>query len=252
MLALYLDMRALLVTSAVTFVPENYNRLICRLADHPSVAGLLELDNREPAILLKAIGMMATLTAPRMGSTLLANYLGSSRLERKKAFEDQGKFYRVLRSINGAEALQLVQDQNIDLIVNARTRVIFKNEILKATRLGCINIHHGLLPEQRGLMCDFWAHMENEPYGFSVHQMTSKIDDGPILHVQQVESDRTHYLNSVLKASEVEAEVCRNLLSKIKEEGRITPLQVSVNTVKYRKNPALLDGYKLQIKGIKI
>lgn len=245
-------MRALLVTSAVTFVPENYNRLICRLADHPSIAGLLELDNREPAILAKAFGMMATLSAPRMGSTLISNYLGSSRMIRKKTFEDQGKFYQVLKSINGPEALQLVRDKNIDLIINARTRSIFKSEILNATRLGCINIHHGLLPEQRGLMCDFWAHMENEPYGFSVHQMTTKIDDGPILHVQTVESDRSSYLNSVLRASEVEAEVCRNLLNKIKEEDKITPLSISVNTVKYRKNPALTDGYKLQIKGIKI
>src|SRR6476619_6211503 len=99
--------------------------------------------------------MMATLSAPRMGATLVKNYLGSSRSLRKKSYESKNKFYHVLPNVNGSEALELIKKHDIDLIVNARTRAIFKKDILNATRLGCINIHHGLLPEQRGLMCDF-------------------------------------------------------------------------------------------------
>lgn len=245
-------MRALIVTSSVTFVPENYNRLVCGLAQQPEVVGLIELDNREPSILLKAFGMISTLSAPRMGLTLAENYLGRSRKIRQQVYESQNKFYRVIKSINSTEALRIVEENKIDLILNARTRSIFKADILKAPRLGCINIHHGLLPQQRGLMCDFWAHMENEPYGFSIHQMTSKIDDGPLLHVQKVDSDRKCYMQSVLKASETEAEACKTLLRKIKEENRITPLKIPVSNFKYRKNPALTDGYKLQIRGIRI
>jgi folate-dependent phosphoribosylglycinamide formyltransferase PurN len=245
-------MRTLLVTSSVTFVPENYNRLVCGLADHPSVVGLLELDNREKSILLKGFGMMATMSAPRMGATLVKNYLGSSRQIRKQVYESRNKFYEVLPNVNDPAVLELIKKHGIDLIVNARTRAIFKKDILNATRLGCINIHHGLLPEQRGLMCDFWAHLEGETSGFSIHQMTSKIDDGPILHVQPVSTDSKSYMSSLLKASEVEAKVGWDLLNRIKEEGKLSPLDIAPLKIKYRKNPSLVDGYKLQLKGIKI
>lgn len=252
MIAITFTMRVLVVTSSVTFVPENYNRLICRLATHPSVVGLLEINNREKSILVKAIGMIASLSAPRMGVALLKNYLGKSRLIRKNAFEETEKFYRVISNINDPANVKFIQDQKIDLIINARTRSIFRADILNCTRLGCLNIHHGLLPDQRGLMCDFWAHLENEPFGFSIHQMTTKIDDGPIVRVQEVQTDRSCYLKSILKTSEIEAAVCLDLLSQIQTEGKITPIQVQNLKIKYRKNPSLWDGFKMQKKGIRI
>ncbi len=245
-------MRALVVTSSITFVPENYNRLVCGLATHPHIVGMVELDNREPSILAKGLGMFATLSAPRLGLTLIRNYLGQSSLKREEAYKKADKFFKALRSINSPEALKLIQDEKIDLIINARTRSIFKKDILEAPRLGCINIHHGLLPQQRGLMCDFWAHLEGEDFGFSVHQMTSKIDDGPILHVQKVETSKTNYLESILRASEIEKEVCDRLLDQISIDDKITPLQLNIQNIKYRKNPSLTDGYRLQLKGVKI
>lgn len=245
-------MRALLVTSSITFVPENYNRLICRLAEHPSVVGLLEVNNRKPEILAKACALALTLSAPRMGLTLIQNYLGSSTKVREKTYSDQNKFYKKIENINSNEAFNIVQNENIDLIINARTRSIYKSKILQAPRLGCLNIHHGLLPEQRGLMCDFWAHLEMTEFGFSIHQMTEKIDDGPIVHVEKVITDQTSYLDSILKASEIEADVCFKLLDKIQVENKITPLHLDIKSFKYRKNPKLRDGYKLQLKGIRI
>lgn len=246
------SMRVLLVTSSITFVPENYNRLILRLAEHPSVVGLLEINNRKPEVLLKAFALTLTLSAPRMGLTLIQNYLGNSSEKRKQNFLNQNKFYKKIENINSLEAVQMIQDEKIDLLINARTRSIFKTAILKAPRLGCLNIHHGLLPEQRGLMCDFWAHLENTDFGFSIHQMTEKIDDGPLVHVEKVLSNKTSYLDSILKASEVEAQVCTQLIKKIAIENKITPLVLDSKNIMYRKNPKLRDGYKLQLKGIRV
>ena len=145
-----------------------------------------------------------------------------------------------------------LENENIDLIINARTRSIYQSAILNAPKLGCLNIHHGLLPEQRGLMCDFWAHLEGTDFGFSIHKMTEKIDDGPLVHVEKVMTDKTSYLDSILKASEVEADVCSKLINKIQDEKTITPLILESKNFKYRKNPKLRDGYKLQLKGIRV
>jgi methionyl-tRNA formyltransferase len=245
-------MRVLLVTSSITFVPENYNRLICRLVEHPSVVGLLEINNRKPEILAKACALALTLSAPRMGLTLIQNYLGNSSEKRRSTYLDQNKFYKKIENINSNEALDIIRNENIDLIINARTRSIYKSAVLNAPRLGCLNIHHGLLPEQRGLMCDFWAHLENTDFGFSIHQMTEKIDDGPIVHVEKVLTNKTSYLDSILKASEIEADVCFKLIDKIQDENKISPLILDTKNFKYRKNPKLRDGYKLQLKGVRV
>jgi methionyl-tRNA formyltransferase len=102
------------------------------------------------------------------------------------------------------------------------------------------------------LMCDFWAHLENQDFGFSIHQMTSKIDDGPILHVEKVVSDRKSYMNSIFEASKLEARICRTLIDQIKVSGHFTLLNPKFKNFTYRKNPSLKDGYRLQLKGIKI
>ncbi len=245
-------MRTLIVTSSLTFVPENYDRMICSVVDHPSVIGLLVLENRSPGFLVKAAGLILTFSAPRLGWTLIKNYFGSSRRRRQKACEKLNKKLWVLKDINSPEALSLIRDQKVDLLLNARTRSIFRKSVLAQPNLGCINIHHGLLPEQRGLMCDFWAHLEDQDFGFSIHQMTSKIDDGPILQVVKVEGDRKHYLRSLLKASEVEAEVTKKLLDQISNERSFKFITNQGSQITYRKNPSLWDAYRLRIKGVKL
>lgn len=245
-------MRTLIVTSALTFVPENYDRMICSTLEHSSVVGLLVLENRSPAILLKALALILTFSAPRMGWTLIRNYFGASMKRRQMVCKNLNKKIWTLDHINSPEALELLKNEKIDLLLNARTRFIFKKHILDQPTIGCINIHHGLLPEQRGLMCDFWAHLEDQDFGFSIHQMTSKIDDGPILQVVKVEGHKKNYLQSLLKASEMEAAVTKNLLNQIENAKTFKAIINQSSQVTYRKNPSLRDAYRLRLKGVKI
>ncbi|MBU1695045.1 MAG: hypothetical protein KKC51_13940, partial [Verrucomicrobia bacterium] len=86
----------------------------------------------------------------------------------------------------------------------------------------CINIHHGLLPEQRGAMCDLWALFMGRPAGFSVHVMTPAVDAGPILAREQV-SDGTDcdYPAYLLKSSRRERNIVTALLAGIEEARRL-------------------------------
>jgi methionyl-tRNA formyltransferase len=208
-------MRALLVTSRMTFVPRNYDDLVIGMASCPQIAGLLVLDNASVALALRATALLFT-GAPRIGGTLLAGHFGPSRRRRVRAYAQAGKPVFSAHSINTPEVAELVRREQIDVLVNARTREIYRKRILQAPRLGCINVHHGLLPEQRGVMCDLWALLERRPAGFSIHVMERAIDAGRILRRVRVSDGRDRdYLDYLARSARREAEVLAELLARI-------------------------------------
>lgn len=246
-------MRALLVTSAVTFVPENYDDFVLPMAEIPEVIGLLVIDNRSWKILFQGLLLLITGAAPRMGWQIIKNHFGNSLERKRRAFEAQGKSFRIVSDINAAETLHLLQEMQLDLLVNARTRSLFKKPLLQIPKLGCINIHHGLLPHQRGLMCDFWAHFFATSSGFSIHQMTPKLDDGALLKVVEVPSDKKDYLASLKKGAGLEALTLKDLLKQIALQGSLSSIEnKKTDETVYRRNPRLRDFYRLRFKGIKI
>lgn len=244
------SLRTLLVTSSVTFVPDNYNQLILKMAEHPSIVGLLVLKNHELAIPKKALALLISGLAPRTGFQLLKNYLGSSNKKRIDTYQKQGKKVWFLPTINCQEAIDLIQQQNIDLIVNARTRYIYKDNILNAPQLGCINIHHGLLPDQRGVMCDLWALSENTSFGFSIHKMTPKLDDGDILKVHKLNPISNNYLENIHIGSQQEGLILSDLLNQIQDQGTLQGIPNQSENVTYRKNPTLKEIISIKRKGI--
>lgn len=248
-----MSLRALLVTSRVTFVPENYNQLVCGLANVPHVVGCIVINNRDWRIVLQALALILTGAAPRMGFQLLQNFFGDLLHHKRRAYEGSRKMFLMVKDLNSDAALEVLRREKIDIILNARTRTIFKKKLLEAPRLGCINIHHGLLPNQRGLMCDFWAHLENTSSGFSIHQMTTKLDAGSILNVVEVPTDKTNYLHSIYEGSKLELQAAKEVLAEIARSGQVNGFknEITPDTV-YRKNPSIMDFFKLKSKGIKI
>ncbi|WP_413290566.1 formyltransferase family protein [Bdellovibrio sp. HCB337] len=248
-----MSLRVLLVTSRVTFVPENYNQLVCGLASTPHVVGCVVIDNREWKMVLQGLALLLTGAAPRMGLQLLTNFFGDLMKHKRQAYEGSGKLFLVVKDLNAAAVQSVLLRERIDLIVNARTRTIFKKQLLETPRLGCINIHHGLLPNQRGLMCDFWSHLENTSTGFSIHQMTPKLDDGNILSVVEVPSDKTDYMKSIYEGSKLEVQATKEVIADIASSGTIAGFknEKTEQTI-YRKNPGIVDFFKLKFKGVKI
>lgn len=248
-----MSLRALLVTSRVTFVPENYNQLVCGLAEAPHIVGCMVIDNREWSMVVQGLALILTGAGPRMGLQLLKNYFNDLLPHKKSAYEKFSKNFFMVDDLNSDEALEILRREKIDLILNARTRTIFKKKLLATPRLGCINIHHGLLPDQRGLMCDFWAHLEKTPAGFSIHQMTSKLDAGAILKVVEVKSPKTHYLESIYQGSKQEVIAATEALADIAKHDAVFGQENSkTDKTLYRKNPTLLDFFKLKFRGTKI
>lgn len=248
-----MPLRAVLVTSEVTFVGENYHQVILSLAKNPHILGLVVIRNREPS--LSALGLLAAVSgaAPRFGLQLFKNNLFPGTENKVSAYQSAGKEVHFTKDMNSPETIQYLRSLSLDLIVNARSRCFFREEVLSLPTLGCINIHHGLLPYQRGVMCDFWAHMYNRPFGFTVHQMTKKIDDGPILRVEEVKLPPKSYTASIFEGSKREAVVLAEVLDDI-DKKRALKGEPNLKTpdTKYWKNPKLMDFYRLRLKGIKV
>jgi methionyl-tRNA formyltransferase len=245
-------MRVLLVTSALTFVPENYDRFILPMADCDEVIGLVVIENRSMSYCLKGMALVLTGAAPRLGVQILKNLLFSGLAKRRRAFESRGKSFSVFKNPNQPEMLELVKDLNVDLVLNARTRFIYRKGILSAPRLGCLNVHHGLLPQQKGLMCDFWAHLDRQPFGFSIHQMTLEVDQGDILSVVETGRDSRDYLKAVLASCDKEVAASFSVFEKIKSQNGIEGTRNQSMETAMRLNPGLKDFYQARKRGIRI
>ena len=68
-----------------------------------------------------------------------------------------------------------------DLIITGGFNWIVPAEVLALPRLGAINVHDALLPKYRGMNSSGWALRNNDLVGFTIHYMTPRLDDGPIL-----------------------------------------------------------------------
>lgn len=248
-------LRACLITSRVTFVPGNYSELVKKLAKSEFFEGLIVLDNFSWDWVIKASVLMLSGAAPRLGKELFVNSVDSSWEQKLSFFREQSKVVRVFKDINEPEALTFLESVHPDILVNARTRSIFRDRALGLARFGAINIHHGLLPNQRGLMCDFWARSADLATGFSIHQMTKKIDDGGIFVTQECCPRGKNYLSAARIQQEQEATAILELLEKFNSLGFENVRSVANKKndgSKHYKNPGIFDFYRARIKGLKI
>lgn len=116
-----------------------------------------------------------------------------------------------------------VKENRIDLLVNAGTPHILKQNILDAPRIGVLNVHPSLLPAYRGCTTMEWCVYNDEPIGNTAHFMNAAIDEGPIIAQESYwfkKSDGYTDIRSKLYQSNVQL-MARTLHRIIKEN--ITP-----------------------------
>jgi folate-dependent phosphoribosylglycinamide formyltransferase PurN len=83
---------------------------------------------------------------------------------------------------NADNSVGVIESLDIDLIISYSCPSVFKPRLLKAAKLGCINLHCSLLPKYAGLLPSFWVlYYGEKDAGATVHYMDDKIDNGAIL-----------------------------------------------------------------------
>ncbi|AUN98340.1 hypothetical protein DOM21_09490 [Bacteriovorax stolpii] len=255
-------MKILVVTSEVTFVPGNYNHFLEGLfrelqGEKDLSIDLVILKNNSPVLTLKglALGLMG---ARNIGFSLIKNTIKAAFKDRTATAKKHDIRLHFFDNPNSPDFLQFVKNHQTDLLINARTRFIYKSKILKLPRLGAINIHHGLLPEFRGTMCDLWALYNDRPTGFSIHVMEKKIDNGAIIRriVTSTPTDsnlRKSFARLIEESSKIEGIEMAKVVKMIKETQKIPIEQDNISTkTEYTKNPDFFAIRKMLQKGIEL
>lgn len=94
----------------------------------------------------------------------------------------------VLQPEHIKDSIDEILELKADLIVTCAYGQILPREILKAPRLGCINVHASLLPRLRGGAPIHRAIMEgHKKTGITIMYMSSGMDEGDIISQQEVE-----------------------------------------------------------------
>ncbi len=214
-------MKALLVTSEVTYVPQNCAATFDAIFEHAAshLAGLVIIKGFS-IHLLKQVAWLYFLGCRHVAHVLVRNILELPLRKRETIFERHGLPILRVKNINEPWVIRWIKRNGVDLVVNLRTRCIYRKEILAVPRLGCINIHHGILPKYRGILCDLYALAKNRPSGFSIHIMSENIDAGKILLRQEVCSGQgRHYVDYLSRAGREEGRALARLLAQVSREG---------------------------------
>ena len=77
----------------------------------------------------------------------------------------------------------------VDLGVLAWWPKILKNPLIDAPQLGFLNTHPSLLPHNRGKHYNFWALVEQAPFGVTIHRVDSGVDTGDIVAQEKIDYD---------------------------------------------------------------
>lgn len=254
-------MKILVVTSEVTFVPENYNLflegLFSELSSETEISlELVILKNNSPALTLKGL-ILAAMGARHIGYHLMKNTIKAAFKDRKDLIKKFGIKMHYFENPNTPDFREFIKNHQTDLLINARTRFIYKAKTLKLPKLAAINIHHGLLPDYRGTMCDLWALKDNRPTGFTIHVMDKKIDNGAIIRRVQTsvagDAIRSNFASLIKESSRIEGiEMAKTILT-IKKNHNL-PIEtdnISLNPV-YTKNPDFRAVREMLQKGIEL
>lgn len=92
----------------------------------------------------------------------------------------------LVESHNDEATLEILEMLTPDFIVNGGTPRVLGRRILSSSTLGILNCHPGRLPEYRGCTCPEWAIFNGDPVCSTVHRMSERIDEGPVLMIEAV------------------------------------------------------------------
>jgi methionyl-tRNA formyltransferase len=250
--------KVILVTSSLTYVKDNYFSLLKYIYEkNQSVkndfCALILIRTTSIKNFIKAVALYFA-GARNFARVLMKNFFSSLFSDRRiKLSRRYGVPVFNLKNINDDKSIELLKKLKPDLIINIRTRNIYKKKVLDIPAVGCINIHHGILPENRGTMCDLWAWIEKRDVGFSIHWMNEKIDDGSIISVCKVDAKNAKsYVDIPFSSSLMEREELNKILEDLNKTQKIKTTENKTGKINYTKTPDLNNIKMLVKQGIKL
>jgi methionyl-tRNA formyltransferase len=95
-----------------------------------------------------------------------------------------GMEYRVVKH-NSEECEKLIKENDLDIGIILGARIL-KQPIIDSFKIGVLNMHPGLLPENRGLDNLKWAILQGYKQGVSCHLISKEIDKGSLILKREI------------------------------------------------------------------
>lgn len=137
-------------------------------------------------------------------------------------------------SLKNSDAVDTINGYNPDIIIVVAYGKILPDSILKAARLGCVNVHASLLPKYRGAAPIQWSilHGDSET-GVTVMQMDEGLDTGDMLLVKKTAIDINETSEELFnRLSVIGADALVECLNKL-ENSQIIPEKQNNNGTCY-------------------
>jgi len=127
---------------------------------------------------------------------------------------------------NSKKCEDLIKKYNLDLGIILGARIL-KGYIISAFNIGIINLHPGLIPQNRGLDNIKWAILKSLEQGVTTHLINEKIDHGKIILKKTIDiyKDDT-FLDLYLRIHNMEQQLMIESLKKIEYKHNFKYLKV--------------------------
>ena len=106
-------------------------------------------------------------------------YIFYSNIAEIRIIKQKYNKYKIYFYKNKNELINIINNSSDLLGINCGYSKIIPNKILE--KIPIINIHPSYLPYNKGSHHSFWGIINNNLHGASLHWMTHKLDDGPII-----------------------------------------------------------------------
>ena len=108
--------------------------------------------------------------------------------------------------------------QKVDLCILGGYDKILKKEVLSAPKIGFINTHLGIIPENRGCNPSMWAILNNIQQGATTYFVNEKIDKGAIIDIKRLEIDGLNSHEAYQALSNIVSDNIIKCIEKIERE----------------------------------
>lgn len=123
--------------------------------------------------------------------------LSLSEISRQKKI-DFHKFSR----LDSCAAIEYIKRKKTDVLINAAD-IFFKEDIIKAPKIGILNAHMGFLPKFRGMNVLEWSLFYGHKIGVTIYFIDSGIDTGDIVLFKEISVEKNDTIDSLRAKSSV-------------------------------------------------
>jgi methionyl-tRNA formyltransferase len=189
----------------------------------------------------------------KLGARLPRFIRGRRAYSIEQASADSGVPVTRVSKLNDPEFVASIRAQEIDLVVSVAAPQIFREPLIAAPRLGCINIHNAKLPKYRGMLPNFWQLFHGEKLlGTTVHRISPKLDEGPILAQAETPAVPGESLDQVIRRTKrAGASFLLETIERIRD-GQVVECPNNVAEGSYFTFPTRKDVLEFRRRGLRL